>query len=233
MAEKGIALIVGVGPGLGASLARCCAAAGMNVAMAARDGGRIEPLAGELSKPGVAVRAYDCDAAVEKDVEALFRRVKADFGEPNLVVYNPGGFVRRSVLDSEADEFERSWRILCLGGFLVGRAAARSMVARAGGGGTGGTVIFTGATASLRGSANCANFAVGKFGLRALSQSMARELGPKGVHVAHVVIDGIIGKAGESQLDPDAIAETYLAIHRQPKSVWTLELDVRPWVETF
>ena len=240
MAKAEIALIVGAGPGLGAALARCFARAGMRVAMAARDGDRLQPLARDLADLGGQGRAYDCDAAVESDVETLFGRVKADLGEPNLVVYNAGAFVRRGILETERDEFERCWRIGCLGGFLVGRAAARVMTARAGDGGAGGSILFTGATASLRGGAGFANLAVGKFGLRALAQSMARELGPKGVHVGHVIIDGIIAsersggrKPDHSLLDPDAVAETYLAIHRQPKSVWTLELDVRPWAEKF
>ena len=240
MVQGGVALIVGAGPGLGSALARCVVRAGMNAAVAARDGARLQPLARELTGPGSQGRAYDCDAAVEADVESLFGRVKVDLGEPSLVVYNAGTFVRRGILETEPDEFERCWRVLCLGGFLVGRAAARLMTARAEKGGSGGTVIFTGATASKRGGAGFANFAVGKFGLRALAQSMARELGPKGVHVAHVIIDGVIapadpggGKGDETRLDATAIAENYLAIHRQPKSAWTLELDLRPWVEKF
>ena len=243
MAEGGIALVVGVGPGLGAALARRFARDGMRVVAAARDAARLEPLAGELGELGPGGRAYDCDATNEPDVESLFGRVKADLGEPDLVVYNAGAFVRAAVADIEREEFERCWRALCLGGFLVGRAAARLMTARADAGGTGGTIIFTGATASLRGGANFANLAVGKFGLRALAQSMARELGPRGVHVAHVIIDGQImseryaelakDRPDDGLLAPDAIAENYLRLHRQHRSAWTQELDLRPWVEKF
>ena len=243
MAEGEIALVVGVGPGLGAALARCFAKDGMQVAVAAREAARLEPLAGELGELGPGGRAYACDATNETDVKSLFGHVKSDLGEPDLVVYNAGAFVRVAVADIESEEFERCWRALCLGGFLVGREAARLMSARADAGGTGGTIIFTGATASLRGGANFANLAVGKFGLRALAQSMARELGPKGVHVAHTIIDGQIvseryaevakDKPDDGLLAPDAIAENYLNLHRQHRSAWTQELDLRPWVEKF
>jgi NAD(P)-dependent dehydrogenase (short-subunit alcohol dehydrogenase family) len=137
-------------------------------------------------------------------------------------------------------DFERCWRVGCFGGFLVGQAAARMMTAPTRAGVPGGTIVFTGATASVRGSARFANLAVGKFGLRALAQSMARELGPLGVHVAHVIVDGVIASARsggqtaeESRLDADAIAPNYLTLHRQPRSAWTHELDLRPWVEKF
>ena len=243
MAEGGIALVVGVGPGLGAALARRFAKDGMQVAAAARDAARLEPLARELGELGPGGRAYACDATDEAAVKSLFGQVKADLGEPDLVVYNAGAFVRAAVADIEIEEFERCWRALCLGGFLVGRAAARLMTARAEAGGTGGTIIFTGATASLRGGANFANLAVGKFGLRALAQSMARELGPLGVHVAHTIIDGQIeseryaelakDRPDDGLLVPDAIAESYLNLHRQHRSAWTQELDLRPWVEKF
>ena len=155
-------------------------------------------------------------------------------------------FAHQSILDSDAAEFERNWRIGCLGGFLVGRGAARIMTRRAGRGGrgdlNGGTILFTGATASLRGGAQFHSFAAGKFALRALAQSMARELQPKGIHVAHVIIDGQIGprSAGtgdpsgrDDKLDPDAIAEAYFQLHCQPRNAWTQELDLRPWVEKF
>jgi len=235
MSDREVAVVVGAGTGLGAALVRCFAGAGLDVTVAARDPERLEDVtAGGQASVGK-VRAYPCDATDEKAVENLFESVTAEFGEPALVVYNAGAFVRASILEIEAADFERCWRVGCLGGFLVGRASARRMVSRGSG-----TVIFTGATASLRGSAMFANLAVGKFGLRALAQSMARELGPKGVHVAHVVVDGMIAtpRAGgqtetESRLDPAAIADDYLALHRQPRSAWTLELDLRPWVEQF
>lgn len=238
MERNEVAVIVGAGPGLGCALGRRFARAEMHVALAARDAAKLETLALECSGIGHRGRAYACDATREAVVEELFRRVGAELGEPDLVVYNAGAFVPRGILDTSAEEFERCWRVGCLGGFLVGRAAARAMAARGRG-----TIVFTGATASLRGGAGFHNLAVGKFGLRALAQSMARELQPRGIHVAHVVIDGRIraeravqttgGAADDSLLDPGAIAEAYYQLHRQPRSAWTLELDLRPWVEKF
>ena len=178
------------------------------------------------------------DVTDEAAVEALFDRVRGDLGEPDLVAFNAGAYQRTTVLEASAADFERCWRTGCLGGFLVGREAARGMAARGSG-----TIIFPGATAALRGGAGFINLAVGKFGLRALAQSMARELGPKGVHIAHAVIDGQIdGPAHADQradiaagalLDPNAIAETYYQIHRQDRTAWTQELDLRPAVEKF
>jgi NAD(P)-dependent dehydrogenase (short-subunit alcohol dehydrogenase family) len=234
MASSDVAVIVGVGPGLGAALCRRFVKAGLLVAAVARDKDRVTTIAKELG-----ARGYGCDATDEKSVIELFAAVRRDFGEPSLVVYNAGAFLPRAVIDTEAAEFERCWRIGCFGGFLVGREAARAMLPR-----TRGTILFTGATASLRGGANFANLAVGKFGLRALAQSMARELGPKGLHVAHVIIDGQIAaehRPGRSQRDrgPDtflhdeSIAETYWQLHAQPRNAWTLEMDLRPWVEKF
>ena len=242
MKHTQVALIVGVGPGLGASLGRRFARAGMHVALAARNGAKLDALATECSADGHKGRAYSCDTTSEEDVEALFRNVAAELGEPEVVIYNAGTWARKSILDTDAAEFERHWRVGCLGGFLVGRAAARVMMRRAEGGGTGGTILFTGATASLRGGAQFHSFAAGKFALRALAQSMARELQPRGIHVAHVVIDGQIGsrssqpaeqRGRDDRLDPDAIAEAYYQTHCQPRNAWTLELDLRPWVEKF
>ncbi|HET9701631.1 MAG TPA: SDR family NAD(P)-dependent oxidoreductase [Burkholderiales bacterium] len=239
MESNQVAVVVGAGPGLVCALGRRFARAEMHVALAARDASRLETMAIECSGIGHRGRAYSCDATDEAAVEALFRAIGQDLGEPDLVVYNAGAFVQRSVLDTSAEEFERCWRVGCLGGFLAGRAAARSMLAR----GRGGTIIFTGATASLRGSAGFHNLAVGKFGLRALAQSMARELQPRGIHVAHVVLDGRIrqpdvvekggGHPGGDLLEPEAIADAYYQLHLQSRSAWTLELDLRPWVEKF
>ena len=243
MAEPEVAVVVGVGPGLGAALARRFAKAGLKVAVAARRRERLAPLAEELG-----ASAYACDATSEAEVEGLFAAVARELGAPRLVVYNASAFVRKSILETTVEEFERCWRVACLGGFLVGRAAVRLMLPRvaehgATDRGAGGTILFTGATAALRGGALFHNLAVGKFGLRALAQSMAREFQPKGIHVAHVVIDGQIAgerpgyrreeRGADAVLEPDAIAEAYYQLHRQTRSAWTLELDLRPWVEKF
>ena len=243
MDEREVAAVVGAGPGLGFSLARRFARAEMNVAIAARDAAKLETMMLECCGIAHEARAYACDATDENQVEALFQRVCADLGEPNLVVYNAGAYVRRSIVETPAEEFERCWRALCLGGFLVGRAAARIMERHHRPNGPARTILFTGATASLRGSAQFHSLAVGKFGLRALAQCMARELQPKGIHVAHVVIDGrirprqVIEHAnvdrGDSMLDPDAVADTFFQLHRQSRSAWSLEVDLRPWVESF
>lgn len=236
MAARQTAIIVGVGPGLGFALARRFAKSGMAVAMAARHQDRLEELLS--SEPLDGARPYACDAAVKGDVDSLFERVERDLGRPDVVVFNAGAFQPASILETRAEDFERCWQIGCLAGFLVGQAAARRMVDQGGG-----TILFTGATASLRGSANFANLAVPKFGLRAVAQCMARELWPKGIHVAHLVIDGQIAseryqhleaqRGSDSLLRPDAIAEMYYQLHAQPRSAWTFELDLRPWVEKF
>ncbi|HRP94745.1 MAG TPA: SDR family NAD(P)-dependent oxidoreductase [Rhodocyclaceae bacterium] len=243
MDRSQVAMIVGAGPGLGCALAQRFARAEMNVAMAARHADRLETLAIECSGIGHYGRAYECDASVESSVDALFRNVVAELGPPDVVIYNAGDFVEGSILDTTVEAFESAWRTGCLGGFVVGRAAARAMAQRIDEGGPAGTILFTGATASLRGSARFHSFAVAKFGLRALAQSMARELHPRGIHVAHVIIDGHIrppevveavgAAAREDQLDPAAIAEAYFQLWRQPRSAWTHELDLRPWVEKF
>jgi NAD(P)-dependent dehydrogenase (short-subunit alcohol dehydrogenase family) len=234
MVKRDVAIVVGVGPGLGAALAHRFVKEGMLVAAAARHLEQLEPIAKEIG-----ARAYGCDASEEKAVQELFAAVRHDFGEPSLAVFNAGAYLPKSVMETEAGAFERCWRIGCFGGFLVGREAARGMLPSGRG-----TILFTGATASLRGSAGFVNLAVGKFGLRALAQSMARELGPKGIHVAHVIIDGQIAaeyrpglsrkeRGPDAFLEPDAIADTYWQLHRQPRNAWTLELDLRPWVEKF
>lgn len=230
MADK-VALVVGAGPGLGAALARRFAEGGYSVAVARRRTDDITALAEEIGG-----KAYACDAADHSSVAALFDGVTADLGTPTLVSYNAGAYSPGSVLEITPEEFERCWRIGCLGGFNVGQAAARGMV-EAGGG----TILFTGATAALRGGKGFANLAVGKFGLRALAQSMARELGPQEVHVAHLIIDGQIAsdrpgyseaERGEDHvLKPAAIAEAAWFLHSQQKSAWTQELDLRPYVE--
>jgi len=236
MAEQPVAVVVGVGPGLGFALAQRFAEAGMALAMAARHQERLVQLL--AAHPLDHARSFGCDATDPAAVEHLFAQVEQDLGTPEVVVFNAGAFEPGSILEIKPADLERCWRIGCLGGFLVGQAAARRMVAQGRG-----TILFTGATASLRGGASFANLAVPKFGLRALAQCMARELGPKGIHVAHVIIDGQIHseryahleaqRGPESLLHPEAIAEMYYQLHRQPRSAWTLELDLRPWTEKF
>ena len=223
-----LALIVGAGPGLSASLARLCAREGMKVTLAARNVAKLSALAEET---GASVRA--CDASRREDVDALFDAVLGAEGVPDLVVYNPSARVRGAVADLDPEAVERAIAVTAYGGFLVGRRAAIAMRERGSG-----SIQFTGASASVKGYPESGCFAMGKFALRGLAQSMARELAPKGVHVAHFVIDGGI----ESQvrvpdhdewLDPDAIAQTYLNVHRQHRSAWTWEVELRPWVERF
>lgn len=236
MSIRETAVVVGAGPGLGWALAKRFAAENIQVAAVARDEARLRTMI--ASGPSQDIVPYAADVSKIEDVARVFDSVDRDLGGPDLVVFNAGAFERANVLDIDPADFERCWRIGCFAGLLVGQAAARRMVARGNG-----TILFTGATAALRGSAGFANLAVPKFGLRALAQSMARELGPQGVHVAFVVIDGqieseryqhLIKERGEDALlVPDAIAETYLQLHRQPRSVWTHEIDVRPWSEKF
>ena len=221
-AEKQSALIVGAGSGLSASLARLCAAEGMKVALAARGAGKLAGLAKETG-----AQVFACDATQARDVDELFAKVNAD-----LVVYNPSYRVRGSLVDLDREEVRKTLIVSAYGGFLVGQAAARKMSQRGSG-----AIFFTGASASVKGYAQSAPFAMGKFALRGLAQSMARELAPKGIHVAHFVIDGRIaprgGAADDSQLDPDEIARNYLHVYRQRRSAWTWEVELRPWVERF
>lgn len=227
-----IALVVGTGSGLSASLARLFAKNGMKVALASRKPQKIEALAKETG-----ARAYACDASSRSEVPALFKSVTEDLGAPDLVVYNPSYRTRGPLIELDPVEVEKALMVTCYGGFLVGQAAARQMLERGHG-----SILFTGASASVKGYAQSAPFAMGKFGLRGLAQSMARELQPKNIHVAHFVIDGGIRqqndprsaqRGNDGMLEPDAIAETYLHIHRQHRSAWTWEVELRPWVETF
>lgn len=224
------ALIVGAGAGLSASLARLFAKNGLAVALAARDTGKLESLCAETG-----AEAYACDVAKGEEVVRLFAELDRK-GAPDVVVYNASARVRGPLVSLEADEVERSIRVSAFGGFLVAKEAVRRML-RA----EKGAILFTGASASVKGYPESASFAMGKFALRGLAQSMARELAPKGIHVAHFVIDGGIRSATrrdppdrpDSLLDPDAIAQNYLYILGQPRSAWTWEMELRPWVEKF
>jgi NAD(P)-dependent dehydrogenase (short-subunit alcohol dehydrogenase family) len=234
MAEKEIALIVGAGPGLSASLARLFTREGMTVALAARDAKKLDGLVQEIDG-----HAFPCDASSPKDVENLFDSVTKAVGEPTLVVYNASGRVRGPITELDPEEVRKTIMVTCYGGFLVGQAAAKRMI-KAGKG----TILFTGASASIKGFANSAAFAMGKLGLTGLVQSMARELQPQNIHVAQVVIDGgicdptrrperLTSRGPDGCLDPDAIAQTYLQLHRQHRSTWASHIELRPWSEKF
>ena len=211
------ALIVGAGAGLSASLARLLRKEGLQVALAARNVEKLREL------DAVKLR---CDATDRAQVEAAFDALSS---VPDLVVYNASYRTRGPVAELNPDEVKKSIEVTAYAGFLVGQAAAKRMLPRGSG-----AIFFTGASASVKGYANSAPFAMGKFALRGLAQSMARELAPRGIHVAHFVIDGGIGKdAGEAKLDPDEIARNYLQVFRQQRSAWTWELELRPWVERF
>jgi NAD(P)-dependent dehydrogenase (short-subunit alcohol dehydrogenase family) len=227
-----IALVVGTGSGLSAALARLFHAEGMRLALAARHPDKLTTLCTETG-----ARAYTCDVAQRASVDALFAAVSADIGAPDLVVYNPSYRTRGPIAELDPEEVMKTITVTCYGGFLVAQLAARAMLKKGHG-----TILFTGASASVKGYALSAPFAMGKFGLRGLAQSMARELAPKNIHVAHFVIDGGIRRADDSRanergpdglLEPDAIAATYLHVHRQQRSAWTAEVELRPWVESY
>ena len=229
------ALVVGAGDGLSASVARAFAGAGMRIGLAARNTGKLAPLAAELR-----AESFACDASRPAEVEAMFKAADAALGgPPEVVVYNPSARVRGPLVELDPEGVANALAVTAYGGFLVAQAAARRMLPEGRG-----AVLFTGASASVKGYAGSAAFAMGKFALRGLAQSMARELAPKGIHVAHFVIDGGIRSARrperqdaadspDSMLDPDAIARTYLHVLEQDRSAWTWEVELRPWVERF
>jgi NAD(P)-dependent dehydrogenase (short-subunit alcohol dehydrogenase family) len=231
MFRDATALIVGAGSGLSASVARTFATAGMKVALAARTTDDLASLARDVKG-----KAFTCDATQREDVTKLFADVAKELGDPEVVLFNASYRTRGAFVDLDPAEVKKAIDVTAFAGFLVAQEAARRMLPRGNG-----AILLTGASASVKGYAQSASFAMGKFALRGLAQSMARELGPQGIHVAHFVIDGGIRSARRTEpadkpdsfLDPDAIAATYLHVLQQPRSAWTWEVELRPWVEKF
>jgi NAD(P)-dependent dehydrogenase (short-subunit alcohol dehydrogenase family) len=227
------ALIVGAGDGISAAFARICKREGAKVALAARDINKLEPLVEETGGA-----AYVCDVADAESVRRLFQDTDATLGTPDVVLFNPSFRTRGPIVDLKPGDVAQALMVGAYGGFLVGQEAARRMLEKGSG-----AIFFTGASASVKGYAQSAPFAMAKFALRGLAQSMARELHPKNIHIAHFVIDGGVASkqrgrvaapgAPDSLLDAEAIAETYLAVLRQHRSAWSLEVELRPWVEHF
>lgn len=236
--SQSCAAIVGVGPGLGAALAERFAAGGFAVALLSRSAPHRDAVAQRIAATGGSARGFDCDVSDPRSVATAFADVRRTLGDPAVLVYNAGVFAVGGLLELDPAKFEQAWRVNCYGGFLCAREVVPAMQTQ-----RHGSVLFTGATGSLRGGARFSGLAVGKFGLRALAQSLAREFGPQGIHVGHVIIDGQIGsdaaharspdRPAEAFLDPHAIAEAFWQVHAQPRSAWTLELDLRPHIERF
>lgn len=235
-----VALVIGAGDAIGSAIARKFAAQGLTVCAARRKGERLASLVDELDAAGHRAHAFSCDARKEEAVVSLFANIEANIGEIEVVVFNVGANVPMGILETDSRKFFKIWEMACFAGFLCGREAARHMAAR-----QRGTIIFTGATASVRGAAGFGAFASAKHGLRALAQSMARELGPQNIHVAHVVIDAAVDtqwiaenvpesaalKLKDGIVAPDDLADNYTMLYRQPRNAWTFELDIRPWIE--
>lgn len=242
MSEPKIALVVGAGDATGGAIARRFAREGYTVCVTRRKVEKLEGLVATIEAAGGSVRAFGSDARREEQTVALVEEIERDIGPIDVAVYNIGGNVRFPIAETTARVYFKVWEMCAFGGFLMGREVARRMEPRGCG-----SILFTGATASLRGGDGYAAFAGGKHAVRALAQSMARELGPKGIHVAHVVVDGAIDtqfiaemfperyalKDRDGILDPEHIAEAYLMLHNQPRSTWTFEMDLRPWIETW
>ena len=240
MPKSSVCCVIGAGDATGSALARRFAKEGYTVCAARRNEAALKPLIDQITQEGWRAIAFSLDARREDQVTSFFDRIEAEVGPIEVVVFNVGGNVRFPILETSAQKYFKVWEMCAMAGFLVGRAATRVMLTRGRG-----TLLFTGATASVRGAAGFAAFAGGKAALRALAQSMARELGPKGIHVAHVIIDGLIDTAFAREhfaqrvadagpdgiLNPEHIAEAYWWLHQQPRDAWTFELDLRPSVE--
>lgn len=239
-AQTGVALVVGAGDATGGAIAQRFAAGGYIACVTRRDAAKLQPLVDAIRAAGGQAHGFASDARKEEEVVALVERIEKEIGPIEVLVFNVGAYARASILEETAARYFEIWETACFAGFLNAREVARRMARRGRG-----TILFTGATASLRGSADFAAFAGAKASLRALAQSMARELGPKNIHVAHVVIDGAIDtqfirdnfpdrhalQDRDGILRPEHIAENYWSLHRQPRDAWTFELDLRPYME--
>ncbi|MHB1200113.1 MAG: SDR family oxidoreductase [Polaromonas sp.] len=240
--HPGVALVIGAGDATGGAIARRFAREGYTACVTRRSLDKLQPLLAQIRAEDGSAHGFASDARKEEEVIALIEQIESSIAPIEVLVFNIGANAPASILEETARRYFKIWEMICLGGFLNGREVARRMVQRGRG-----TIIFTGATASLRGSANFAAFAGAKMALRALAQSMARELGPRGLHVAHVVIDAAIDtafirdnfperyalKAQQGIVNPEHIADSYWMLHQQPRDAWTHELDLRPWTEKF
>ncbi len=219
-------LIVGAGSGLSASLARLCASKSMKIVLAARNIEKLEDLINETNAD-----AYACDSSNIESVENLFKEMDKKIGTPNLVIYNPSARIKGGITELDAKKTQDAINVTCFGAFLVAKEAAKRMIKR-----KSGSIFFTGASAGVKGFANSSVFAMGKFGLRGLAQSLARELHPQNIHIGHFIIDGAIGRkpfGTYETINPDLIAKTYLEFHNQDKSAWSWEIELRTSVEKF
>ena len=247
-ANKKAVLVIGAGDATGGAIARPFAREGYTACVTRRSLDKLQPLLDQIAKDGGVAKGFASDARKEEEVVALVEEIESTIGPIEVLVFNIGANVPCSILDETARKYFKVWEMACFGGFLNAREVAKRMVGRAmPDSGHRGTIVFTGATASLRGGANFAAFSGAKMALRALAQSMARELGPQGIHVAHVVVDGAIDtefirsnfperyalKSEDGILNPDHIADNYWMLHAQPRDAWTHELDLRPWMEKF
>jgi|SRR5690606_9764179 len=242
MSGSPVAVVIGAGDATGGAIARRFAREGFTLCVTRRHADKLQDLVSSIEQAGGEAHAFGCDARIEDEMVQLFAGIERDIGPIEVVVFNIGANVRFSITETTERVYRKVWEMAALSGFLTGREAAKAMLPRGRG-----TIIFTGATASLRGGSGFCAFAGAKFALRALAQSMARELGPKGIHVAHPIIDGAIDtafirdnfparyalKEQGGILNPEHIAEQYWQIHCQPRDAWTHELDLRPWMETF
>ena len=242
MPNAKVALVIGAGDATGGAIARRFAREGFTACVTRRNADKLAPLVARIESEGGKARAFGSDARKEEEMVALVDTIEREVGAIEVAAFNIGANVRFPIRETTARVYFKVWEMACFAGFLMGREVAKAMVPRGRG-----TILFTGATASVRGSAGFSAFAGAKHALRALAQSMARELGPQGIHVAHVVIDGAIDtefirsnfperydlKDRDGILSPDAIAEAYWQLHLQHRSAWTHEMDLRPWLETF